>query len=110
VGEKTLNIVMATLIVLVAFNIWHQSELNKQQAERDRAYSCHARNDFKRLDLERWLYVLKVATPDAGLPAKERKRQQVQNEQFKIYITAADAQEDCTKPREDFNRPPVRLP
>lgn len=59
--------------------------------------ACEARNDFKELDLKRWLYVLQISA--AGPPGESPSARKVrlgQAAQFREYISDADAAEDCT--------------
>lgn len=58
--------------------------------------SCESGNDFRELDLQRWLYVLKIASqPDPDETPAQRQRTLEQNAKFKSYIVRADKLRDC---------------
>lgn len=63
---------------------------------------CESGNEFRRLDLQRWNYILKVAsTPDPDASSAQRTKTAKENELFRKYVEQADKQRDCKKFVED---------
>lgn len=69
--------------------------------------SCEATNDFRRLDLARWLYVLDLSkeAPLRGTPAEQRAQVE-RSLRFENYVRAADELRDCEKPPPPGPTPP----
>lgn len=59
--------------------------------------SCESRNDFKRLDLQRWQLVIKAANDRVpGETSKDLRAKRLRNAGFLVLIQKADVLEDCT--------------
>lgn len=52
--------------------------------------TCEAGNEFRRLDLERWNFIINLSTPKEQTPEQAR-----QSAVFKSFIDQADAQKQC---------------
>lgn len=87
----------AALIAQVAAMEAKLATERANEATKRAAYtSCESGNDFRELDLQRWLYVLKIASqPDPDETPAQRQRTLEQNKKFKSYIVRADKLRDC---------------
>lgn len=63
---------------------------------------CESGNEFRRLDLQRWNYVLEISSkPDPDESPAQRKKNATEVKQFRQYIEKADELKDCNKFVED---------
>lgn len=59
---------------------------------------CESGNDFRKLDLQRWTYVLEISSkPDPSETPAQRAKSVREAQLFRKYIEEADKQRNCEK-------------
>ena len=84
------------LSALLGYVGW-QSHVAAERANRSLTVACEAGNEFKRLDLQRWQYIIQLsnANPPANLSADEKARAAANLKAFQAFLAVADAERTC---------------
>lgn len=94
-GSLVFDITLSIVLGVVAVHANNAANL-ANSVNKAALAACHARNDFKALDLARWTTIV---TQFAAAPAKQTPAQKAataaQTAKFVTYISIADAPEKC---------------